>query len=108
MAYHDLNGNIMIDEQAAMEDVRKAGQAVEILKTAADSLKIVILESEAFQGSTADAIKERATLQLNSIMRLIAELEEMQNYIRRVVAHYQALDRQWKAKIEQMTSKSGG
>ena len=104
MAYHDLNGKVMIDEAAAMADVQKAGQAVVILREASNALRVVISESESFRGETAEALVEKASLLQGKVLKLIAQLEEMQSYTRKVVAHYQELDRQWRDIIAQ-TSK---
>ena len=103
MAYHDLNGKVMIDEAAAMADVQKAGQAVVILREASNALRVVISESESFRGETAEALVEKASLLQGKVLKLIAQLEEMQSYTRKVVAHYQELDRQWRDIIAQMS-----
>ena len=103
MAYHDLNGKVMIDEAAAMADVQKAGQAVVILREASNALRVVISESESFRGETAEALVEKASLLQGKVLKLLAQLEEMQSYTRKVVAHYQELDRQWRDIIAQMS-----
>ena len=132
MAYHDLSGKVMIDEAAAMADVQKAGQAVVILREASNALKVVISESESFRGETAEALVEKASFSITGaskrekmifsilffakalvpifliflqgkVLKLIAQLEEMQSYTRKVVAHYQELDRQWRDIIAQMS-----
>ena len=103
MAYHDLSGKVMIDEAAAMADIQKAAQAVIILKEASNALKVVISESESFRGETAEALVEKASLLQNKVLKLIAQLEEMQSYTRKVIAHYQELDRKWRDIIAQMS-----
>ena len=56
MAYHDMNGRIMIDEAAAQADIRQERQAVQILRRAARALRAVQNEANDFQGETASAI----------------------------------------------------
>ncbi len=100
MAYHDLNGTIMIDELAALSDIQKAERAKQVLNSASVSLKRLIAEAENFQGETAQALVQKS-LELNGrISTLVNNLEAAQDYTRRTVERYRQLDLQWKMILE--------
>lgn len=102
MAYHDMNGRIMIDEAAAQADIRLEHQAVQILHRAARALRAVQNETNNFQGETASAIGDKADSLRLQINNLMDDLEETQNYTQRVVRRYWLLDRKWKQAFENM------
>ena len=100
MAYRDMNGKVMIDEAAAQADIRQERQAEQILRRAANALQAVQNESNSFQGETAAAIGERAEQLRRQILNLISDLEDTQNYTKRVVRRYWLLDQKWKQIFE--------
>lgn len=104
MAYYDANGNITIDEDAAFQDIQRAAQAENILRSAVRSLKNVNSMCSEFQGSTAQAIVEKSTELQRKAERLISELDEMQSYTRRVIERYRRIDEECKRIIEQSTN----
>ena len=116
MAYHDLNGNVMIDEGAAQADIQRAARAESILRDSLAALRNVTMETEYFQGETAAAIAEKNYLLQKRVEHMIAELQEMQAYIRQVISRYQELDRKWREilaqeslhKIEESLEKGQG
>lgn len=97
MAYRDENGKITIDEIAAGEDIKKIESAQAILQNALQSLKAAMTEGTNSQGQTALAIYEKAQELTSQIQRLDRNLEETTNYIRHVLAVYQAKDQALKA-----------
>lgn len=102
MAYHDLNGQVMIDEVAAQADIRQERQAEQILRRAARALQAVQNEADGFQGETASAINEKAAALRRQVLSLAEDLEETQNYTRRVIRRYWLLDQKWKKALENM------
>lgn len=101
MAYKDWNGNITIDEAAAEADIRKAAQAVAILKESERALKMLLAETNGSQGRSINAIDAKGTELLANVRKLISNLENMQSYTRQVVAKYRKLDREIKEAMEQ-------
>lgn len=101
MAFKDWNGNITIDEVAAEADIRKAAQAVAILKETESALKILLAETDGSQGRSIDAISTKGTEMLASVRKLISNLENMQSYTKQVIAKYRKLDREIKEMMEQ-------
>jgi flagellar capping protein FliD len=99
MAYHDMNGNITIDEYAAQQDIRRMAEAARILNQAEQALNKVIAETSSFQGETANALVEKSTDLKNRVSSMISNLESAQTYTRQVIAKYQRLDQQWKAAL---------
>lgn len=102
MAYHDMNGKVMIDEAAAQADIRQERQAEQILRRAAQALQAVQNESNSFQGETATAINEKAEQLRRKILSLVSDLEDTQSYTQRVVRRYWLLDQKWKQTFENM------
>lgn len=102
MAYHDMNGKIMIDEAAAQADIRLERDAERILRQAAQALRAVQNESNSFQGETAAAIGEKAEALRQRVLNLANDLENTQNYTQRVIRRYWLLDQRWKQTFETM------
>ena len=100
MAYHDLNGQIMIDENAALADISRAARAVSILQQASAALSQVCSEVEAYRGDTASALGEKAYELNKQVWAVISNLENAQVYTRNVVEKYRQLDLQWQAIIQ--------
>lgn len=105
MAYRDSDGKITIDEAAAQTDINRAARAAEILRQASNTLKTVVSETSSFQGETANAIVEKAQELQTRVQMMISNLEETQSYTRKVVAHYQEVDRKAKEIIEKAGSQ---
>lgn len=92
MAYRNQDGRIMIDEVAAAVDIKRAAEAADILRRAESQLSSLIAEAEQYKGNSISAMIEKATLLRKRTQDLIRNLEEVQSYTRRVVAHYKAID----------------
>ena len=98
----DASGTIVIDEAEAEEDIRRIQQARERLEEAKQYLDPASLDSERMYGMTRDALEEQ-------FMKMNKDLADWENfcdstvsYIRRVVAEYQRLDREYAAKAREL------
>lgn len=100
MAYHDLDGRIMIDEDAALADISRAARAISILQQASAAFLQVSSEVEGYKGDTASALLEKANELNRQVLALMANLENAQAYTRSVVEKYRQLDLQWQAIIQ--------
>ena len=100
MAYRNSDGVITIDEDVALDDVRKMEEVRQTLKRAAQRMRELISEAQGYDGETIHAIIDKATEKLRKIEKLIRSLEEAQSYTKRVVAHYQLVDQECKKKLE--------
>ena len=98
----DASGSIVIDEAEAEEDIRRIQQARSKLEEAKQYLDPASLDSERMYGMTRDALEE----QFIRMNKDLAEWEDFcdatVSYIRRVVAEYQRIDREYAAKAKEM------
>lgn len=93
MAYRDENGVITIDEAAAQADIGREARAQAILEEVSRALGAISAEAESgFQGETAVAIAERSQELRGRVDRLVANLQDAQDYTRKVVVYYQKVD----------------
>ena len=92
MAYHDADGKITIDEAVANRDISHALQARQSLAEAEAKLKLMLSQTDAFEGETAQALNEKSAQLLARVQKMMAQIDEMVSYTRRVVAHYRAID----------------
>lgn len=99
MAYRDEDGNITIDEVAANSDIRKLRASMEKLKEASNAIAQFIAQAENGEGSTTNAMIEKANAIMNKIKWVMGLMEEVINLIQKTVSKYQEIDRQIAAKI---------
>ena len=98
----DSNGTIVIDEAEAEEDIRRIQEASAKLEEARQYLDPAGIDSERMYGMTRDALEEqfsRMTMDLNSWQEFC---DETVNYIRRIVAEYQRIDKEYAAKAKEL------
>lgn len=98
-AYRDENGNITIDEAAANSDIRKLRQSLEKLKEASNAITQFTTQAENGEGSTTDAMIEKANAIMNKIKWVMNLIEEVIDLIQKAVAKYQELDQKIAAKM---------
>lgn len=94
MAYRDIDGRITIDEVAAMSDINKTLEAADKLRRSGAVLQQIIAELQQYQGETVNGTIEKSQEMLRNVNNLLNNLDKTQDYIRRVVAHYRAVDAQ--------------
>ena len=92
MAYHDADGKITIDEAVANRDISHALQAKQDLAQAEAKLKLMLDQTGSFEGETAQALNEKSAQLLARVQKMMAQIDDMVSYTRRVVAHYRAID----------------
>lgn len=92
MAYHDANGKITIDEVVANRDISHALQAKQSLAEAEAKLKLMLQQTETFEGETARALSEKSGELLARVRKVMDSIDETVSYTRHVVAVYRAID----------------
>lgn len=98
----DASGAIVIDEAEAEEDVRRIQQAREKLEEAKQYLDPASIDSERMCGLTRDALEEQFTKINKDLSEWENFCEETTQYIRRIVAEYQRIDREYAAKAKEL------
>ncbi len=104
MAYVDEDGKIMIDEDAAMKDVRRLREAKAILQESYDAMGHMAAQAAGFQGNTNAAISEKGMEMVGRIRKMMEKLEEAADFIEKTVAHYRKLDAELKAAINSVAN----
>lgn len=98
----DSSGAIVIDEAEAEEDVRRIQQAREKLEEAKQYLDPASIDSERMCGLTRDALEEQFAKINKDLSEWENFCEETTQYIRRIVAEYQRIDREYAAKAKEL------
>ena len=101
MAYHDENGRITIDGQAADRDIRRLREAAGILKDSRAGIRNMRRQSMDMKGLAAGAIQEKSMEMERKLSQMIDKLEETADYIQKVVIQYQKIDENLKSLIQQ-------
>lgn len=101
MAYHDENGRITIDEQAANRDIRRLREAAGVLKDSRAGIRNMRQQSSDMKGLAAGAIQEKSLEMESKLSQMIDKLEETADYIQKVVRRYQKIDEDLKKLIQQ-------
>lgn len=104
MAYHDQNGNITIDDEAAKRDVQRMKEAISYLTESRDRMRKLMEMSSSGQGEALSAITEKAGEMINKINDMIARLDESIGFINKTVQHYFMVDQE----IKKAVQSSGG
>ena len=98
----DSSGTIVINEAEAEEDIRRVQMAREKLDEAKQYLDPASIDQERMQGRTREALEE----QFMKMNKDLADWEDFcdatVSYIRRVVAEYQKIDKEYAAKAKEM------
>ena len=100
MAFHDENGRVTIDEEAANADIKKMTDAQEAIQMSVREMKSLIEAAQNCSGATADAIVEKGQMLLGRLTKMNSNLDETAEYIRRVVEIYRRKDEELKNLIE--------
>ena len=98
----DANGTIVINEAEAEEDIRRVQQARASLEEARQYLDPASIDSERMRGLTRDALEQQFTKMTKDLDSWQEFCDETVSYIRRVVAEYQRIDREYAAKAREM------
>lgn len=98
----DSSGTIVIDEAEVEEDIRRIQQAREKLDEAKQYLDPAAIDSERMRGLTGDALQEQFTKMNKDLAEWENFCEGTISYIRRVVAEYQRIDREYAAKAKEL------
>ena len=98
----DASGTIVIDEAEAEEDVRRIQQARSKLDEAKQYLDPASIDSERMCGLTRDALEEQFAKINKDLSEWENFCEEITQYIRRIVAEYQRIDREYAAKAKEL------
>ena len=98
----DSSGTIVIDEAEAEEDIRRVQQARAKLEEAKQYLDPASINSERMYGQTRDALEEQFTRMSKDLASWEDFCDATVSYIRRVVAEYQRIDREYAAKAREM------
>ncbi|MBR0035856.1 MAG: hypothetical protein IJP54_09285 [Synergistaceae bacterium] len=98
----DASGTIVIDENEAEQDVLRVQHAREKLNEAKQYLDPQNINSERMCGLTRDALEEQFAMINKHLTEWEDFCEETVQYIRRVVAEYQRIDREYAAKAKEL------
>ncbi|MBR1759329.1 MAG: hypothetical protein IJ744_11500 [Lachnospiraceae bacterium] len=108
MAYHDLNGKIMIDEVSAKRDIKQEEAAIEILKEAVSALKLLAAEMDAMEGAVPSAIQTKAQELQKAAQKLTDQLTTAKKYTQKILADYKSLDQKYAALLADPSHSGGG
>ena len=92
MAFHDADGRITIDENAANRDISHAQQARQSLSAAEKQLQLMLQQTNEFEGETARALNEKSAELLKRVQSMMRQIDEMISFTRNTVARYRAID----------------
>ena len=98
----DSSGTIVIDEAEVEEDIRRVTQARTKLDEAKQYLDPAGIDSERMRGLTRDALEEQFAKMRKNLTEWEDFCEETISYIRKVVAEYQRIDREYAAKAKEL------
>ena len=98
----DSSGTIVINEAEAEEDIRRVQQARAKLEDAKQYLAPSSIDSERMYGLTRDALEEQFTRMNKDLADWEDFCDATVSYIRRVVAEYQKIDKEYAAKAKEM------
>ena len=98
----DSSGTIVIDEAEVEEDIRRVTQARTKLDEAKQYLDPAGIDSERMRGLTRDALEEQFAKMNKNLTEWEDFCEETISYIRKVVAEYQRIDREYAAKAKEL------
>lgn len=98
----DSSGSIVIDEAEVEEDIRRIMQARTKLDEAKQYLDPAGIDSERMRGLTRDALEEQFAKMSKNLTEWEDFCEETISYIRKVVAEYQRIDREYAAKAKEL------
>lgn len=98
----DSSGTIVIDEAEAEEDVRRVQMAREKLNEARQYLDPARIDSGRMCGLTRDALEEKFALMNKNLTEWENFCDATVSYIRKVVAEYQRIDREYAAKAKEL------
>ena len=98
----DSSGAIVIDEAEVEEDIRRITQARSKLDEANQYLDPAGIDSERMRGLTRDALEEQFAKMSKNLTEWEDFCEETISYIRKVVAEYQRIDREYAAKAKEL------
>ena len=94
----DSNGQIVINEQEAEEDIRRIKQAMSKLSEARQALNASQIDSSRMRGETRDALEEIFSKLNKDINEREENCDAIAKYIRNVVERYKRIDREYAAK----------
>ncbi len=98
----DSSGSIVIDEAEVEEDIRRIMQARTKLDEAKQYLDPAGIDSERMRGLTRDALEEQFAKMNKNLTEWEDFCEATISYIRKVVAEYQRIDREYAAKAKEL------
>ena len=98
----DAKGTIVIDEAEAEEDIRRVQMAREKLDEAKQYLDPASIDQERMQGRTREALEEQFMKMNKDLSEWETACEETISYIRRIVAEYQRIDREYAEKAKEL------
>ena len=98
----DASGTIVIDQAEAEEDIRRIQQARQKLDEAKKYLDPSAIDPERMYGVTRDALEEQFTRMNKDLAEWEGFCEETISYIRRTVAEYQRIDKEYSTKAKGM------
>lgn len=98
----DSSGTIVIDEAEAEEDIRRIQKAKANLDEAKQYLDPAGIDNERMRGLTGEALEEQFTRMSKALDDWGAFCEGTISYIRKVIAEYQRIDREYAAKAKEL------
>lgn len=100
MAFHDQNGRITIDENAANIDIRRMKEAREKLQASLSAIENLRRDTGSMEGEAATAILEKSEEMRKKLQAMIDKIDAYTDFITRVVKRYQQIDADLKKAIE--------
>ena len=98
----DSNGTIVIDEEEAEADIRRIENARSKLEDVKSLLDPGRIDSERMRGLTRDALEEVFAKMTSDLTDWQTRCDDSVRYIRRVVAEYKRIDKEYAAKAKEM------
>lgn len=108
MAFHDQNGRITIDENAANIDIRRMKEAREKLQASLSAIENLRRDTGSMEGDAATAILEKSEEMRKKLQAMIDKIDAYTDFITRVVKRYQQIDADLKKTIEAARPEAGG
>lgn len=100
MAYHDENGKITIDEQAASKDIQRLTESAQVLRASKDAIVSLQRQAADMEGQISVSVILKSQMMEKRLNQMIEKLEYTAEYIRKTVRRYELLDEQIKQAIE--------